>query len=387
MKKNIKYYASTSKKILSFSIAMLFMVGYGLSEAHAIKMTSDLKEIEIEHHKSCVLQGSKFGKWSDVSTEFYWECRHNLMQAKIIPNANSTSGIQNNMMVNEIDGKIIANLQRARRATLSGIESDIELFDHSKCLAMGHDLDTNDQGKNEEYYKCREKLIDDRSPAPPGITDSYYNPISRKDFGDKSVYNVKSNKPTSGEVEFVMNKINEYPNCKNINVKSIFFNKCIDSQKKAFFCFDGIRALKAKKQLNDKIYCQQQSFIQFPDGQTVTRNKSAEQIEEMLKKERERKIDELKMAKERDINRTKKFFEEGYVSQDKVLSREADINNLKAERNKRENLFNKVQILELRQEFIEKCNQSLGDDMPQYVAKEEKKCADLSNSWNQLEGE
>lgn len=373
------------KKIITYSLLVLFLVSCGLSDAYIRKIRSDLKELELENHQSCVAQGAKFGKWSDVSTEFYWECRYNYMKAQIIPNAQKADQIQRNIFVKEVNDKIIKNLQRAKRATMAGIENDIEIFDHSKCLQQGYTIDTNDQGKNEEYYKCRARLMEERSPQAPGVTNSYRDLSPDGKLGKTQLHNVKSNKTRSGEVDFVIGKMGQHPNCQHVNVKSIFFKKCVAAQKKAYFCYNDIRTLKAKKMLNDRIYCQQQSFIQFPDDQTVTRNKSAKQIEDMLRRKRERKIEELKMQKEADINRTKKFFEDGYVSQDKIFSRKSDTQNVKEAQSEREGLFNKIQILSLRQEFIETCNQSLGGDMPEYIKQSEEKCADISKDWNKVE--
>ena len=357
--------------------------------SNSMEMQTNIKDIERHDHQLCVSQGVNFEKWTDVSAEIYWRCRYNLIQDKMINNPVSPSDIENSAMITELSDKILKNLQKARKAILIGMEDDPEDSDHLKCLEMGYILDPKDQDKNEAYYECRKQLIVNRSAPPPGIVDGYQKSPSLTSENKMQQHVAKIAQyemPPSNEVEFTINRINQYPNCININVKSKLFDKCVVAQKESLFCLDNIRTVNAKKQLDDKIYCQRQSLLQFPDNYTLTRNKSAKEIEEILKKEREDEIAEAKANQERKLNRTQKFFGEGYASQDRIFSDESDTKNVKEKQNEREKMFNKIQILELREEFIIKCNQLLAKKLPDTIEMERRKCIGMGENWHDIDG-
>ncbi len=351
------------------------------SDAYLMKIQSHMRTIERADHQTCISQGIDFGEWNDVSTELYWRCRYNLAQDKIIQDATTASDIRNNAMVKKISKKILKNLKRSRQAILSSIESDIEVFDHSKCLSRGYSLDTNDQSKNQQYYECRKKLIYERVSPAPTVTNSYEaSNLPDQEF-EQYLEAAKQNRVSKGEVNFASNMVNKYPRCRKVNVKSKFFRQCFEAQDRSIACLDKLVTVKAKKQLDDKIYCQQQSFIQFPDNYSITKNKSAKEIERILQEQREAYVKKLEEEKEASINRTLQFFEEGHVSQDSLFR---DNKNISDEQQKKEELYKKIQILGLREEFITKCNELTEQKLPDYIEEKTKECIAIGENWNKI---
>lgn len=389
MKHNMKKF---TKFLILFTLLGLFNCRFLSQPTNFEEVQTNLKDIERYDHQLCLTQDIDFEKWTDVSAEIYWRCRYNLMQDKMVNNQMNPADVENNAKMAEINDNILKNLQKARKAVLVGIEDNPEQTDHLKCNKMGFVLDPKNQNMNEAYYQCRKNLITDRSPPPPGITSdvSNFQPTASMNSANKTMPGVKIAQhplPPSPEVDFTINRMKQYPNCMNLNVKSKIFDKCVAAQKESLFCLENIRTVNAKKQLDDKIYCQRQSLLQFPDNYTLTRNKSAKEIEDMLKKEREDEIAEERAKQERELTRTRKFFGESYASQDKIFSDESDAKNIKQRQSEREIMFNKIQILELREEFIVKCNQMLEQKLPDIIQMERRKCLDMGKNWYDIEGE
>jgi len=345
-----------------------------------------IKDLERRDHQICMSQGVDLEKWTDVSAEMYWRCRYNLMQDKIVHNPINPNDAESNAIIQEVSDKILKNLQKAHKAVLVGIDENPEESDHAKCLKLGYTLDPKNQDKNEAYYECRKQMIDNRTSAVPGIVTDKQPIMTPANQSQQHVAKIAQyDTPPSGEVEFTINRMKQYPNCMNVNVKSKLFDKCVGAQKQSLLCLDNMRTVNAKKQLDDKIYCQKQSILQFPDNYTLTRDKSAKEIEEMLKKEREDEIADEKAKQEMELNRTQKFFGESYASKDKLFSDESDTKNIKDKQNEREAMYNKIQILELREEFVVKCNQLLDQKLPDTIEMERRKCLNIGKNWYDID--
>lgn len=304
------------------------------SESYLISAQATTRAIERADHQNCIAQGIDFDEWNDSSTEIYWRCRYKLIQNKIIQDAITVEDIQNNIMIKKISEKILANLKKSSQEILYNIEDDYE------TVAL-----SNKQ-----------------------LTQTHQNYVRKS------------------EIDFVNNMMKKYPTCRNVNVKSKLFKECSDAQEESAICLSKINDLGIKKELDDKIYCQQQAFIQFPDNYSITSSKSATEIERLLKKEREERIQRLREEKEKQVNRTKAFFEKGFISQDTLFnSEEATI--AKTEKMKKEEIRDKMQILDLREEFIEKCTSLMQQKFPNYLGEETRKCNDIGKDWDKRDDE
>ncbi|MDA9231315.1 hypothetical protein N9O56_01960 [Rickettsiales bacterium] len=348
------------------------------SESYLMSIKSNLRMVERKDHQSCISKGVELEEWGDVATELYWRCRYILSQDRFINNATSVPDIRNNSMVKKISSKILSNLQRARQAVLSKIEEDIEVFDHSKCISRGFDLDSDDQNINNGYYQCRKKLIYERQPPAPAITNSYEASMNnnQKQF-NQYLQNIKSNALPNGSINLALNNVGKYPNCRNVNVNSMLFWDCVDAQEDSKLCLSHIDDVTAKKQLGDKVYCQKQAEVQFPDNYMIAKNKSAKEIERNMRK---KQLDIARKEQEvnrKQINQTMQFFESGNVSKDIAIA----ANNVKQSQSAKDELLNKVQILQLREEFINKCNNMMDQKLPNYIKEQTEKCLMVGKDW------
>jgi hypothetical protein len=369
-------------RVIKLLLISLLIFSCKPSYDYTMNIQSHIRSIEREDHQACISQGIDFGKWNEVITELYWRCRYNLIQDKKIHDATTTSDIKNNAMVKKISIKILKNLKRARQAILADVKNDIEVFDHSKCLARGYNLDNNNPYKNEEYYECRKQLIYFRTSPTPKVTNSYEASTLPQQKFEQYIQNSRRDKVVTNEINFANNMIDNYPACNKINVRSKFFGMCIKAQKESVSCLENMNNTRARKQLDNQIYCQQQSFIQFPDNYSMARNMSQKEVKKMMREQREEQIKRLKEEKEAKVNRTLKFFEEGHVSQD-VLFRDHDASNISNDQKKKEELYEKIQILELREEFIMKCNELMHKKLPDYIEDKTKQCLAIGENWSE----
>ncbi len=135
--------------------------------------------------------------------------------------------------------------------------------------------------------------------------------------------------------------------------------------------------LRQKKQLDDKIYCQKQSEVQFPDNYMIAKNKSAEEIERKMRQKQLDITQKEQEANRMQINQTRQFFESGNVSKDIAIA----TNNIQQSQSSKEELLKKVQILQLREEFINKCNNLMDQKLPNYVKDQTEKCLMIGKEW------
>jgi len=161
--------------------------------------------------------------------------------------------------------------------------------------------------------------------------------------------------------------LKEYPTCIGLNTQSRDFTRCVDSQKKAQKCLNNMNISIAKKQLEDKIYCQQQAFIQFPDNYSVAEHKSSREIEK-----------EIEYQEELQRNKTLDFLENGVPIQvDKVELKRAETPEEVEDR-----LYNKIKLLRLREQFIARCNNVLQKKLPIFIENTTNNCRNLGSNWD-----
>jgi hypothetical protein len=128
--------------------------------------------------------------------------------------------------------------------------------------------------------------------------------------------------------------------------------------------------MKVKKRLEDKIYCQKQAFIQFPDNYALAKDKSASEIA---------KLEESKehIAEE---NYTLKYLE-GETSDISNLGRQIDKSGDWEEKSK-EKIYSKLDLLRLREQFMYQCNQTMDDKLPDFVKNSAQNCLDIAKNWD-----
>lgn len=343
---------------------------------------SVLRIAEGEDHQKCVAQGFDLNKWDDIVTELYWSCRYDLIQKRrIYDNSTDPEVIANNIKVKKISDEILKNLNRARQVVLAKLQGNIQTSDHAKCVSLGYNLDSENPAEIESYYKCREGLVLGRISPAPKVTNSYEASVMPDDKTSRYLQIVKEARRDNPEVIKIDEQINLYPMCAGLNVRSEDFKKCASAQEDAKKCFLDINLRRARKNVDDKIYCQKQAFIQFPDNYALIKDRSPAQIASDKKKAKEA---EAKKAKEKEeqvkTNLTLMFLQGGSTSD--VLNMESVRNEKADKKEETKILYGKIELLNLREQFIERCNISMEQKMPIFIEEEAAKCTKIGVDWD-----
>ena len=259
--------------------------------------------------------------------------------------------IKHNNSIDEIAEDFLDNLSRAKYSPPANIDDKIELSDHNRCIASGYRIEI---GKlNDDYYRCRQDLI--LAHLPPSAQNN-------QDFNQ--------------EISQVIAITDKYPNCSNLNINSADFKKCAQATDESRQCIGNIYSLKIKKELEDKIYCQQQSFIQFPDNYALAKDKSVKEIEKLMiakKKEEENKLN-------KKVNATLEYLK-GNQSIATNLGRYSQNDE---EKQSKDELYDRIELLKLRESFIYQCNQNMENKLPYFVDQSFKHCLDIALNWSTI---
>lgn len=366
MKKHIRHLLSICLLLLSFSSC-------NTSESYVVTYQAKLRIIEREDHQKCVSQGLDYGDWDEITTELYWRCRYNLVINRRINLAITPESIRNNKIVDIISEEMLKNLNRAKYSALAKMEDDIDLSDHKKCVDMGYDLLIGYM--NDGYYKCRQNLVIARIPPAPKITNSFESAILPKDQGVNLKIATESRESNKEAIRVAV-LLQKYPNCMGLNVDSADFKKCSEAEDRSKLCVMTINSKQIKKELDDKIYCQQQAFIQFPDNYALAKDKSSNELEK-IKLQSKKKNDE---DVQKEINTTLLYLE-GSRNIDNNIGKES-LNSGDSEKQSKEKLYSRVELLKLREQFIYQCDKKMEDKLPDYTKQLTDECLDIARNWD-----
>lgn len=340
------------------------------SESYIFTEQATLRIIERQDHQKCISEGLDYGDWDDFTTELYWRCRYDLIQSRIINHAITPQAIRENAVIEKISNEILKNLTRANFAVIARIDDDIAVSDHNKCYnKFKYKLSGVLPINMDDYYRCRQQLVLNRIPPAPRIThyfDTAVLPEGRAKEYMKLVKNVKSD--SNQAVEDATHLMQRYPNCAGLSTKSDDFQKCSAASDESKVCLSNIESMKLKKQLQDKLYCQKQSFIQFPDNYALAKDKSASEIARIKDEE-----------DDTDDNAILKYLEGDL--EDKNIGRQLDDSGDKQEESKQK-LYSKIELLRLREQFIYQCNQTMDDKLPEFANKVAQDCLHIAKNWD-----
>lgn len=369
---------------ISFLISLAGFLSCSRPESYLVNNQANLRMIERQDHQRCVYRGMDVGEWGDVNTEVYWRCRYNLVQERLIDYPISSASMENNAMIKKISEDILKKWNRARQFLLSKLDDNIETLDHSKCISDGYDIDSLDPAQVEAYYICRQNLVLERVPPAPGITNSYEAAILSKADADEYMKMIRDNKKTDKEVLLVTKMMSNYENCAGLKVRSGEFKKCTDANDEAKKCLGKIEAEKAKKGLEDKTYCAQQAFSQFPDDYAFSKYKSAKEIA----REKKKKLDEKNEFTKKQAESSEDLqYLKGNVLE-AAKNKDIDNNNARVSNddwydiNKKTKLYSKIELMKLREQFVKRCNKSMEEKIPQFADKYINECQAIATNWD-----
>jgi hypothetical protein len=333
---------------------------------------SSLRIIERQDHQKCVSQGLDYGEWDEIITEMYWRCRYNLVMARKVDDAVDAATMRNNAVIDKISEEILKNLTRAKYSVLAKIEDDIELTDHNKCVAMGNKLGIGES--SDGYYRCRQNLILSRIPPAPKVTNVFETAVMPEGKSKEYLEMAENDRKSGKESAAVMELLHKYPNCMALNIESEDFKKCSAATDESRQCLANVPSLRIKKEMEDKIYCQQQAFVQFPDNYALAKDKSRTEIaklREEIKKDKGEKIN-------RENNATLLYLEgEKNVSN---IGRDEEFSG-DDEKKYKERIYGKVELLRVRERFIYQCNKKMDEKLPEFVSQANEDCGKIAKNW------
>lgn len=360
------------KKLLITLLFLSPLQSCNFSESYFLTYQSKLKVVERQDHQKCVSQGLDYEEWGDIITEMYWRCRYDLIMARKVNDATSAELIKNNAAIDKISNEILNNLNRAKSAALAKIEDDIEFIDHKKCDQKGYSFAIDDL--NDNYDRCRQSLILSKTPNSSKSTNSSkVSALSPDRYAEyMSIAYVRRN---NKEANLIAETMQKYPNCVGLNIKSDDFKKCSAATDESKICLANIDSLQEKKALEDKIYCQQQAFVQFPDNYALAKEKSAGEIEK-LKLTKKVQNDE---ESNKENNATL-----AYLESDKNIENIGryveDVDN--KEEQSKDRLYSRIELLKLRERFIFQCNKKMEDKLPDFNKRSSQDCVDIATNWD-----
>ena len=164
--------------------------------------------------------------------------------------------------------------------------------------------------------------------------------------------------------------LGRYPLCTGLNIKSADFKKCTLKQDEVMDCIANIEKLLPRKILENKIYCEKQAYIQFPDIDDNSYSKEKELEYEEKKKEYNLTLQFLSGNTLELSNARKKRSE--------YLEKEVTERNKKAQ----ERIYSKTEILELREQFFLKCNRSSNIKNIEFIEERKIYCQNIGLNWD-----
>ncbi len=363
---------SRLKNLILYISLLALLLSCNNSESYLFTYQSKLRIIERQDHQKCVSQGLDYGDWDEIVTEMYWRCRYNLVQDRKINTSITPASIKNNAVIEKISEEILKNLSRAKYSALAKIDDDIELSDHKKCVSLGYNLGVLES--NDNYYRCRQNLIIARIPPAPKVTNAFETAILPPDRAAEYLQIASDSRSKNQEVNTALEAMQQYPNCALLNIKTADFKKCAAAADKSRQCLASVHSLQIKKELQDKIYCQQQAFIQFPDNYALAKDKSSNEIEKLkldIKKGKDKQLTE-------EANATLLYLEGNRSLTDNIGRFEGrDDESQKA----KEKLYSRVELLQLRERFVLQCNKKMEDKLPEFADKTSGDCLNIAKNW------
>ncbi len=342
------------------------------SESYLLTYQSKLRIIERQDHQKCVSQGLDYGDWDEIITEMYWRCRYNLVIARKVADATSAEAIRNNAAVDRISEEIFKNLSRAKYSALAKIEDDIELYDHRKCESKGYGLGIGEV--NDSYYHCRQNLILGRIPPAPKVTNAFEMAALPPQRAAEYM-SIADASRANQEANLITEAIQKYPNCLGLNVQSDDFKKCSAATDESQRCLQDVYSLQVKKDLQDKIYCQKQAFVQFPDNYALAKEKSANEIEKLKLAQKTKDDEELNQ----ETNATLLYLESDKNIEN--IGRYVEDAGNKEEQSKAK-LHGRIELLKLRERFIYQCNKKMEDKLPEFTRRSSQDCFNIATNWD-----
>ncbi len=234
-----------------------------------------IRSLEKVDHDFCNSLNINYGNKNSKQSQKYWRCRLSAAKFRFKTEISTPEDQNHNQSINDLASKISAKLALSPESLLENASIEIENIEHRQCLKMGFDLSTDNQVKVDEYFACRKILIEERFAIPPFRKADYLKYKHGK-------YNTSFaiDQAIDKKIEQFKKAQEQYPECVKYKIASEEFKNCTIAYDNMDKCLLGINKKKFHKEVENKITCQRQAFLRFPNEMS----KDVEDNESRLKK-------------------------------------------------------------------------------------------------------
>ncbi len=371
---------SLSKK----TILLLIIFIISCDSARRFYMTSsdsEMQEIETKDHQFCISRGLDFNE-TPLKTELYWRCRLLLAKHKLKSDISLPKDLRFNGMIKQLIKNIEKNYNESYEQWGDDRNSLFNNNDHDRCITQGYKIETLEYIEVEDYFSCRKKLISGQQIVPPYHQKEYFK-RSQDSYNTPFAINKNIDKNNAA----FLAAQEKYPVCVRFRLLSDEFKECsadFDSQRQ---CLKKIDDLKFKRELKEKTACQKKAYIRYPDGMLQPSAALQEEI----------KQDKINA----DLSNNSSFYSigiypdqvkqfEGAKSEESAAEKEAAKEAAKKKKEKKpldknfntkNELYNKIDLTRLRQEFVIACQHAVDPELELYGKKLTDRCNAIKDKW------
>lgn len=325
----------------------------------------NIQILERKDHQFCSALKIDHNQTTLMQSRQYWGCRLSMTKHHILK-SRSSKAITHNLGLNDLINKIKVRIANLPESIIHHANSKIDEKQHKKCLELGYEVATEDNGKIDDYFSCRSALIEDYKLLPPYRKSQYMK------YPNKH-YNL--NFAITRRIENKLAQYNEqkklYPTCVKYNIYNPNFKLCTEAQDASKECHQNIEKSRYKKELKDKINCQRLSYVHFPNR--------------LIKFEEEKENKANQTNYKSDYYNNNNFAALG-LDEESFQSKEEEKEEDKTGKipveveksiNNDNELYSKFEITKLREKYILKCQQSVDHTMKKFIEEEKFKCEQL----------
>lgn len=363
------------KKILNKIIfAVIFCTSFACSQApkdpFVLSHIPHIQVLEKQDHGFCSSLKIGFDNSDDYKSGLYWRCRLSLTKYRLYTDNSTAENERHNLEISDLITKISLKLADTPEAILTRENKKMDERQHQRCLAMGFTIATEDQAKIEDYFVCRKTLIEEQQLVPPfGNTD--YLEYPNRSYNIGFAIDQRADK----DLKSYFAAKDSYPTCVKFNLNNVNFKNCTAAQDKMRQCFGKIEKQKFKKEYDEKIVCQQQSYIKFPNELLKVDDAAQAEIDRMnTNSDYYNKYSLASLGL--DSSEFASQVEPADPKEKEKLAKEKKAENAK-KINSKAGLYTKYELTKLRQKYIFLCQKEADGRIAKYVDELNKNCSEM----------
>jgi hypothetical protein len=333
-------------------------------EPYLLSHLLHIRIFEREDHTFCSSLKLDFDRTNNDRSSLYWRCRLSLAKFRLYTDTSNPDLAKHNLEINDLITKISLRLAETPEAVLSRENKKMDERDHKRCLAMGFTDQTEDQAKIDDYYFCRKSLIADQRLIPPFKNRKYL------DYPNDS-YNMSFviDQRLDAEIKKYKEMKETYPMCMKYNMRGENFKNCRAAQEKSRQCTSQIEKKRFKRDGEEKITCQKQAYVRFPN-QLIrdydVREKEIERVSTNSAFYNQQSFASI------GINDLSKFdSDEERAKKEKQKKEVGDFNT-------KNRMYSRFELTRLRQKYIGLCQKEADKKVKEYVDELRDECDGLA---------